>query len=59
MRRLLSAILRGATKPVALGIALTISLTSFQAVADPDCRAHVWTLEPNPSKLDPFTDVCR
>ena len=35
MRRLLLAILRGATKPVALGIALTISLTSFQAVADP------------------------
>ena len=34
MRRLLSATLRGATKPVALGIALTISLTSFQAVAD-------------------------
>jgi len=35
MRRLLLAILRGATKPVALGIALTISLTSFLAVADP------------------------
>ena len=34
MRRLLSATLRGATKPVVLGIALTISLTSFQAVAD-------------------------
>ena len=34
MRRLLSATLRGATKPAALGIALTISLTSFQAVAD-------------------------
>ena len=34
MRRLLSATLRGAAKPVALGIALTISLTSFQAVAD-------------------------
>ncbi|MDA9649911.1 TRAP transporter substrate-binding protein [bacterium] len=34
MRRLLSATLRGATKPVALGIALIISLTSFQAVAD-------------------------
>ena len=34
MRRLLSATLRGATKPVALGIALTISLTSFQAIAD-------------------------
>ena len=34
MRRLLSATLRGATKPVALGIALTISFTSFQAVAD-------------------------
>ena len=34
MRRLLSATLRGATKPVALGIALTISLTSLQAVAD-------------------------
>jgi TRAP-type C4-dicarboxylate transport system substrate-binding protein len=34
MRKLLSATLRGATKPVALGIALTISFTSFQAVAD-------------------------
>ena len=34
MRRLLSATLRGATKPAALGIALTMSLTSFQAVAD-------------------------
>ena len=34
MRRFLSATFRGATKPVALGIALTISLTSFQAVAD-------------------------
>ena len=34
MRRLLSAALRGVTKPVAWGIALTISLTSFQAVAD-------------------------
>ena len=34
MIRLLSATLRGATKPVALGIALTISFTSFQAVAD-------------------------
>jgi TRAP-type C4-dicarboxylate transport system substrate-binding protein len=34
MRRLLSATLRGATKPVALGIALAISFTSFQAVAD-------------------------
>ena len=34
MRRLLLATLRGATKPAALGIALTMSLTSFQAVAD-------------------------
>ena len=34
MRRLLSAALRGVAKPVAWGIALTISLTSFQAVAD-------------------------
>jgi TRAP-type C4-dicarboxylate transport system substrate-binding protein len=34
MRKLLLATLRGATKPVALGIALTMSLTSFQAVAD-------------------------
>ena len=34
MRRLLLATLRGATKPAALGIALTMSLTSFEAVAD-------------------------
>ncbi len=34
MRRLLSATFRGANKPAALGIALTMSLTSFQAVAD-------------------------
>ena len=34
MRRLLSATLRGATKPAALGIALTMSLTSFEAFAD-------------------------
>ena len=34
MKRLFSATLRGATKPAALGIALTMSLTSFHAVAD-------------------------
>ena len=33
MKELLSATFRGAMKPVALGIALTMSLTSFQAVA--------------------------
>ena len=33
MRGLFSTFLRGAIKPVALGIALTMSLTSFQAVA--------------------------
>ena len=34
MRRLFSATFRGGAKPAALGIALTMSLTSFHAVAD-------------------------